>query len=71
MSLWMHHLLPWLLIPMTIIPGFWMALGGVALRRMARRYPLALAVPAGAVEVCGGVVVSSPACFLSMTFLTM
>ena len=46
MSLWMHHLLPWLLIPMTIIPGFWMALGGVALRRMARHYPLALAVPA-------------------------
>ncbi len=45
MSLWMHHLLPWLLIPMTIIPGFWMALGGVALRRMAHRYPLALAVP--------------------------
>ncbi len=46
MSLWMHHLLPWLLVPMTIIPGFWMALGGVALRRMATRYPLALAVPA-------------------------
>ncbi len=46
MTLWMHHLLPWLLIPMAVIPGLWMAFAGVALRRLAQRFPLGLAVPA-------------------------
>ena len=43
---WMGHLLPWLVPPMGIVPGVWVALGGVLLRRLARHHPLALAAPA-------------------------
>lgn len=43
--LWMRHLLPWLLVPMAAVPAVYLALGGVLLRRLARRYPLALAAP--------------------------
>lgn len=44
--LWMRHLLPWVLFAIAVIPAIWVALGGFALRRLARRYPLALAAPA-------------------------
>jgi apolipoprotein N-acyltransferase len=42
---WMRHLLPWLLVPMALVPAFYLALGGVLLRRLAQRFPLALAAP--------------------------
>ncbi len=43
--LWMRHLLPWLLVPMALVPSLYLAAGGVLLRRLARRFPLALAAP--------------------------
>jgi apolipoprotein N-acyltransferase len=43
--LWMRHLLPWLLVPMALVPSLYMAAGGVLLRHLARRFPLALAAP--------------------------
>lgn len=43
---WMRHLLPWLVPILGLVPGLYVALGGVALRRLARRFPLALACPA-------------------------
>ncbi|MEZ6016840.1 MAG: nitrilase-related carbon-nitrogen hydrolase [Planctomycetota bacterium] len=51
--LWMRHLLPWLLVPMALIPALYMAAGGALLRRLARRSPLALAAPVawGAAEL--------------------
>ncbi len=42
---WMRHLLPWLLVPMALVPALYLALGGVLLRWLARRFPLALAAP--------------------------
>lgn len=42
---WMRHLLPYLLPAMGLVPAIWLVVGGSALRRTARRYPLALAVP--------------------------
>jgi apolipoprotein N-acyltransferase len=44
--LWMRHLMAWVVVPLALVPSLYMALGGVALRRLARRWPLALAVPA-------------------------
>jgi apolipoprotein N-acyltransferase len=46
MTLWMRHLLPWLVPLLGLVPGVYVVLSGVLLRRMARRYTLALAVPA-------------------------
>lgn len=43
---WMAWLYPWALPPMGMVPAVWVALGGVLLRRLARRHPLALAAPA-------------------------
>jgi apolipoprotein N-acyltransferase len=42
---WMRHLLPYLLPAMGLVPAIWLVVGGSALRRLVRRYPLALAVP--------------------------
>lgn len=46
MSWWMRHLLPWLVPILGLVPGLYVGLAGVLLRRLARRYPLALACPA-------------------------
>jgi len=42
---WMRHLLPWLLVPMALVPALYLAAGGILLRRLAVRWPLALAAP--------------------------
>lgn len=43
--LWMRPLLPGLVPLMGLVPAVWIALGGVLLRRLARRRSLAVAVP--------------------------
>ena len=43
---WMRHLLPWLVPLLGLVPALYVGLAGIALRRLARRYPLALAAPA-------------------------
>jgi len=43
---WMMRLLPWLIVPFATIPALWIVCGGIFLRRLARGWPLALAVPA-------------------------
>lgn len=45
MSFWMRHLLPGLVPVLGLVPGIWVALAGVLLRRLARRLPLAFAAP--------------------------
>ena len=45
MSYWMRHLLPGLVPFLGLVPGVWVALAGVLLRRLARRFPLAFAAP--------------------------
>jgi len=43
---WMRHLLPWLVPLLGLVPAVYVGLAGMALRRLARRHPLALAAPA-------------------------
>ncbi|MFT5051312.1 MAG: apolipoprotein N-acyltransferase, partial [Chlamydiales bacterium] len=43
--LWMRMLLPWLVPIMGAVPALYAAASGILLRRLARRYPLAVAVP--------------------------
>ena len=43
---WMRYLLPWLLLPMGVVPALWIVLGGTLLRGTRGRLNLALAVPA-------------------------
>ena len=42
---WMRYLLPQFVPPMGMVPALYVAAAGVLLRHLARRYPLALAVP--------------------------
>ncbi|MCP3916762.1 MAG: hypothetical protein GY711_14495 [bacterium] len=44
-AFWMRHLFLWVVFPMGAVPALYLAGAGVLLRRLARRYPLALAVP--------------------------
>lgn len=46
LMLWMRHLFAWLVPILALVPALYHALSGLALRRLARRYPLALAAPA-------------------------
>ncbi len=46
LMVWMRHLFPWLVPLLALIPALYHAASGFALRRLARRYPLALAAPA-------------------------
>lgn len=43
---WLRHVLPGVLPAIAVCHGLYPALAGAALRRLARRFPLALAVPA-------------------------
>jgi apolipoprotein N-acyltransferase len=45
LAFWMRYLLPWAVLPMGFVPAFYLVAGGVLLRRLAGRYPLALAAP--------------------------
>ncbi|MBL4771551.1 MAG: hypothetical protein JKY61_10515 [Planctomycetes bacterium] len=42
---WMRYLLPWAVLPMGFVPALYLVAGGVLLRRLGGRYPLALAAP--------------------------
>ncbi|MEZ6021200.1 MAG: nitrilase-related carbon-nitrogen hydrolase [Planctomycetota bacterium] len=44
-AFWMRYLLPWAVYPMGMVPALYMVAGGVLLRFLVRRWPLALAVP--------------------------
>ncbi|MDF1839352.1 MAG: hypothetical protein P1V35_15905 [Planctomycetota bacterium] len=44
-AFWMRYLLPWAVLPMGFVPALYLVVGGVILRRLAGRYPLALAAP--------------------------
>ncbi|MCA9002084.1 MAG: hypothetical protein KDB61_09185, partial [Planctomycetes bacterium] len=44
-AFWMRYLLPWAVLPMGFVPALYLVVGGVVLRRLAGRYPLALAAP--------------------------
>lgn len=46
LMLWMRYLFPWLVPLLGMVPAVYHAASGFALRSMARRFPLALAVPA-------------------------
>lgn len=46
LTAWMRHLLPWLVPLLGLVPGLYVAAGGILLRRLAVRFPLAVAVPA-------------------------
>jgi len=43
---WLGHVLPYVFLPVGALLGLYAAFAGVLLRRLARRFPLALAVPA-------------------------
>lgn len=42
---WLCHVVPGITVPISMVLALYFALGGVVLRRLARRVPLALAVP--------------------------
>ncbi len=44
-AFWMRYLLPWAVLPMGFVPALYLVVGGVILRRLAGRFPLALAAP--------------------------
>lgn len=43
---WMLAFLPWILVPMSIVPALYPAIAGVLLRRVPRTWPLAVLAPA-------------------------